>query len=159
MRSNSNSASRSNPPYGNGMGYQSQQQPYYGGNQAYMGQQGGQKMGGYDNRSHSPYQKSYSQNYGNQRNQYQQGGHYSQERGMGGGGYGGGNYGQPMMGNNPRHGGGYRSNQMGNRPPYNNPSNSQYPNNYDYQPQNPPTGQNFPPSTSYPPSNYGPNQE
>ncbi|KAI9549989.1 hypothetical protein GHT06_007517 [Daphnia sinensis] len=96
MRSGSNSAPRTNVPFGTGMGYQQPQQPYYNGNQPYGNQ--GPKMGSYDNRSHSPYHhnKPYSQNYGNRPHH---GGYYNgpQDRGSG---YGGG-YGEQMMGNNP----------------------------------------------------------
>ncbi len=136
------------------MGYQpQQQQPYFGAHQPYMGQ-GGQKMGGFDNRSHSPYHaKPYSQNYGNQRS-HQQGGYYSnsQERGMGGG-YGG-NYGEQMMGSNARQGG-YQA-QMGNRQPYN-PNNGQY-NKYDYQGRTPGVGQNYGNAT-YPQTSFNQTQE
>lgn len=146
MRGGSNSAPRSNVPFGTGMGYQQPQQSYYNGIQPYGNQ--GPKMGSYDNRSHSPYHhnKPYSQNYGNRPHN---GGYYNgpQDRGAG---YGGG-YGEQMMGNNPRQG--YNSQQMGNRP--HNPS-SGY-NKYDYPPRNQPGMQNYPPNVggSYPPT--GPN--
>ncbi len=148
MRSGSNSAPRTNVPFGTGMGYQQPQQPYYNGNQSYGNQ--GPKMGSYDNRSHSPYHhnKAYSQNYGNRPHN---GSYYNgpQDRGLG---YGGG-YGEQMMGNNPRQG--YNSQQMGNRP--HNPS-SGY-NKYDYPPRNQPGMQNYPPNVdgSYPPTGMGQN--
>ncbi len=75
MRSGSSSNPRSNIPYGTNAPYQPQQ-PYYGGNQPYS-DYSGQKMGGYDNRSHSPYhQKQYNPNYGYKKG-YSQGNYYS----------------------------------------------------------------------------------
>jgi len=79
MRSGSNSAPRSNVPYG-GMGNYPPQQ-YYPNNPQYPG---GVKM--YDNRSQSPYQKPYQHNQpqGYQRNyQQQQGGTYYPPQGQG----------------------------------------------------------------------------
>ena len=97
------------------MAYQPQQQPFYPPNQPYMGAGTGPKMGGYNDRSHSPYyHKNYSQNFNNQRNQYQQGGFYSgsQDRGMAPG-YTTNYNNQPMMGN-PRQAG-FNSQQIPNR--------------------------------------------